>query len=396
VVSKTPRFSARIDRAGSPSVAGDVLIVEEYIPEYRSRFFELLEGALGSECIRLTVAVGRGASSLAARSDSVEMPIMRRVPARSISVAGRRLTYRRLSDLTAGADLVIVDQALRHLENYPLLLRQRRGPKIGLWGHGTRLAKRATRLERLAERRVAKSAHWFFAYTERGAEHVAASGLPRERITVVQNALDVRELAELRRGVSADERRVLRDELGLPTRSVCLYVGALDASKRIGFLLDACSIVASRIPDFTLVVAGDGPERAALERSLVRYPWLRYVGRATGQQKARLGSVSDILLMPGSVGLVAVDSFALRTPIVTTHWPYHGPEFDYLEDGVNARITGDSVAEFAQGVENVLLAREELARLKAACAEATSRYSVENMVSRFTGGVVKALETPRR
>ena len=189
---------------------------------------------------------------------------------------------------------------------------------------------------------------------------------------------------------------MIRAELGLPEQNVCLYVGALSAPKRIGFLIEACSAVAQRIPDFTLVVAGDGPERHLVEGSLAFYPWLRYVGRTIGREKARLGAVSDVLLMPGAVGLVAVDSFALQTPIITTSWPFHGPEVDYLEDGVNARFSGDSVAEFAAAIEQVLGARDELARLKAACASAAVRYSLENMVTNFADGVVAALAAPAR
>ncbi len=188
----------------------------------------------------------------------------------------------------------------------------------------------------------------------------------------------------------------LRDELDLPAQNVCLYVGALDASKRIDFLLEACSLLASRIPDFALVVVGDGPERYVVEGSLASYRWLRYVGRAVGEEKATLGAVADVLLMPGSVGLAVLDSFALRTPMVTTRWPYHGPEVDYLVDGVNGRISGDDLSEFAQTVEGVLVDRDQLVRLKAACGLESSRYSLETMVDNFAGGVLDALRIPRR
>jgi glycosyltransferase involved in cell wall biosynthesis len=375
----------------------EVLIVDQYVAEYRRRFLELLEAELRGESIRLRVAVGTVAPAGAARNDAVSaMPIAQRVPERSLTIAGRRLTYKRLSELAASSQLVVVDQALRHLENYTLLRRQKRGPMVALWGHGRRRVKRATALERLLERRITRSAHWFFAYTKGSADDVVATGFPRERITVVQNTFDVHELAELRAGVSADERERLRDELDLPAQNVCLFVGALDPSKRIEFLMDACSIVASRIPDFALLVAGDGPERGIVENALRSYPWLRYVGRADSREKARLGAVSDVLLMPGAVGLVAVDSFALQTPIVTTHWRFHGPEVDYLEDGVNARFSDNSVAAFADAVEKVLADRDELGRWKSACKTASARYSLETMVANFAGGVIAALDAPRR
>jgi glycosyltransferase involved in cell wall biosynthesis len=394
--SVTGPSSKRVDGVNASSDEAKVLIVEEYIPEYRRRFLEMLEETLDPKSIRLGVAVGTPGPAVALEDGVPALAIVRAVPARSVSIAGRRLTFRRLSELAADSDLIIVDQGLRHLENYLLLLRQRRGPRVALWGHGKRLVKPATRLERLVERRMTRSGHWFFAYTERGADHVAASGFPRDRITIVQNTLDVGDLARLRNEVTEDERQLLRNELNLPQQNVCLYVGALTPHKRLDFLLEACSIVARRIPEFTLVVAGDGPQRHLVEGSLAFYPWLRYVGRALGREKAKLGAVSDVLLMPGAVGLIAVDSFALQTPIITTVWPYHGPEVDYLEDGINARISNNTVADFARTVEHVLLAREELARMKAACAAARPNYSIEHMVANFTDGVVSALAAPRR
>jgi glycosyltransferase involved in cell wall biosynthesis len=267
---------------------------------------------------------------------------------------------------------------------------------VALWGHGTRFVKSATRLERALERRALMSAHWFFAYTQRGADHVLEAGFPRDRITVVHNTFDVEELARLRSSVSFEEESSLRRELELRGSNVCVFIGELDAPKRIPFLLEACSMVARRVPDFVLLVAGDGKERDRVEAWSANHPWLRYLGRAGERDKARLGAVSQILLMPGRVGLVAVDSFALATPIVTTTWPYHAPEIDYLEDGINARIANDNVADFAKAVEELLADRAELDRLRAGCAAAVGRYSLDRMVESFAEGVARALRSSRR
>lgn len=383
-------------RESSDRTKANVLIVEPHVHAFRLPFFEELGAALDAEGVRLTVAAS------AARPGQAPVDAVRPgrsivpVPERSITVAGRQVTFRRLSRVAANADLVVVDQALRHLENYPLLLRQRRGPKAALWGHGIRQVKGSTSLERFVERRSTGLAHWFFAYTERCAHYVAASGFPRERITVVQNTIDVKELARLRDSITGDEERALREKLALPPRNVCLFVGELHTSKRLEFLLESCSIVAGRTPEFALVVAGDGTERGLVERAVPSRPWLRYVGRAVGREKAALGAVADILVMPGRVGLVAVDSFALKTPMITTRWPYHAPEVEYIENGVNGIVCGDSVEEFADAVERVLRARDQLARLKAACAAARPKYSLERMVANFAGGVMAALETSRR
>ena len=386
----------RGDRPAGPQHRS-VLIVQEYVPEYRRGFFEQLAAALDSGGVHLRVAVGAPSDELGARHDEAQaLPMVVTVPTRTVSIRRRSVALRRLSALTADADLVIVDQAIRHLETYPLLARQRWGPLAALWGHGRRRVKEASFLERLLERRMTRAAHWFFAYTAGGADDVVASGFPRSRVTVVQNAIDTRELAALRASVSTTESTRLRHELGLPAMNVCLFVGALDASKRIEFLLDACAIVAARLPEFALLVAGDGSDRDLIQRRLQAAPWLRYVGRATGEREARLGAISDLLLMPGRVGLVAVDSFALGTPIVTTRWPYHAPEFEYLEDGVNSRISDDDVAAFAHALEELLSSPDELARLKRGCDTALPRYTLEAMVDNFADGVFSALRAPRR
>ena len=80
---------------------------------------------------------------------------------------------------------------------------------------------------------------------------------------------------------------------------------------------------------------------------------------------------------------------------ITTRWPYHGPEVDYLEDGVNARISGDSVAEFAQTLEKVLLAATTRSAEGRLCRRVT-RYSLDHMVTNFACGVIAALAAPRR
>jgi glycosyltransferase involved in cell wall biosynthesis len=386
-----------VRRTGTADRHADVLIVQEYVPEYRRRFYELLEDALSTESIGVQVVVGTGGTPLATRGDAItELSMVHSVPASSFSIAGRRLTLRRLSGLAARSSLVVVEQALRHLETYPLLLRQRRGPKVALWGHGTRRVKPATHLERALERRITRSAHWFFAYTQGAADQVAATRFPRDRISVVQNTLDVAALAALRDEVSAEEIRLLREELDLPAQNVCLFIGALDPAKRIEFLLEASAIVAQQVPDFVLIVAGDGSLRGMVEAAAAYQPWLRYVGRAVGPHEARLGAVADILLMPGAVGLVSVDSFALRTPIITTRWPFHGPEAEYLEDGINARFVEDSVGGFAHAVAQVLQDRNELDRLRSACAASALRYPIDTMVDNFAAGVLAALRAPRR
>ena len=115
----------------------------------------------------------------------------------------------------AGADLVVVEQANRQLVNYRLLLRSalRHRPRVVFWGHGGNLQASGplAALGERIKRSLSRRAHWWLAYTEGSADRVAALGFPRDRITVVQNAVEVAPPA------SPPER--------VPGR--CVYVGSL-------------------------------------------------------------------------------------------------------------------------------------------------------------------------
>lgn len=111
-------------------------------------------------------------------------------------------------------------------------------------------------------------------------------------------------------------------------------------------------------------------------------------------EKAPFWAMSKLLLMPGGVGVVAVDSFALEVPMVTSACPrLHGPEIDYLKDGQNARIVADweNPAAFAQAV--VTLLQDQAARnlLVEGCRQSAAGFSIENMSRRFCDGVVRCL-----
>jgi glycosyltransferase involved in cell wall biosynthesis len=88
---------------------------------------------------------------------------------------------------------------------------------------------------------------------------------------------------------------------------------------------------------------------------------------------------------------VSVDSFVLGTPIVTTDWPWHAPEFEYLMPGRNAVVTPDDVQAYADGVAALLRDPARVDELRRGCAEAAPRYAVEQMVDRFAVGTLRAL-----
>jgi glycosyltransferase involved in cell wall biosynthesis len=143
------------------------------------------------------------------------------------------------------------------------------------------------------------------------ATRLEAWGVRPGRIAVIPPGLDP---AAYR--FDPELRAATRAELGLwPTERVVGAVGRLDAGNRFDVLLRA----AARL-DATLLVVGDGPDRAALERLAARLGLADRV-RFTGEvDKVRpLLCAMDVLAAPGaesSFGLAVLEALACGLPVV--------------------------------------------------------------------------------
>lgn len=381
--------------------------MQPYVPGYRTSFFNHLQVKLDTAGVDLEVLYGVVPQQQAARRDAAPCACAMQVPSRQLPApGGRSLLWRRVAHRAASADVVVLEQALRNLEAYPLLLRQlmqRAGsnsPRVAFWGHGRTYTKKTSRLQAAAKDAITRQASWFFAYTQGGARHVASCGFPRDRITVLHNSVDTKELEAMRDRADVlgtpehDESVALRMQYRLKSGRTALYVGGLDAPKRIPQLLDCAQRLAHCLPGFRLLVAGDGVDRGLVEAaSAAPNSPVVALGHRSGRSVALLGAVSDVMLMPGRVGLCAVDSFALRTPIVTTDWPWHAPEFEYLEDGRNAVVTRDDPEAYAMAVRDVLNDRARLQNLRESCRCDAAAYTADGMAQRFCDGLLRMLGT---
>ncbi|MFJ9576353.1 glycosyltransferase family 4 protein [Streptomyces sp. NPDC101191] len=365
--------------------AARVGLVVPYLTAYRLPFFTRLRGELDARNIELAVAHGLPTGLSAARRDTVELPGAVALRQRVWKVAGRDLVWLAIGELARTSDALVLPQSMHHLHTYPLLAG--RGPRIGLWGHGRTHVSAHGPAARWTKAALTRRADWFFAYTDAGGAYAVRAGLPRRRVTVVHNSLDTTALAAARDAVTDADVAALRERHGLTQGRTGLYIGGLDELKRIPFLIEAAGRVARRLPGFRLLVAGDGAHRPLVQAAEASGGPVAYLGTVGDRDKALLGGASDVLLVPGAVGLCAVDSFALRTPLITCPWPYHGPEFEYLESGRNALVAPDDPEAYAAAVLGLLTEPGELSRLRRACQTDAKRYTVEGMAARFACGV---------
>lgn len=376
-----------------PDPTRSVTILQVGLPHYRIPFFESLRQRLAREGIQLNLLVSRGIGSQYLECDLEWTRVVKLWNVGPFIIHGPLPGCRR-------ADLIIAPQEVKILVNYLLQFKNMLGgAKFAYWGHGKNFqSHNALSLAERVKRFVSRHVDWWFAYNDLSAGIIRDLGFPAERITAVGNAIDTQGLVARRNSLTERNLDAVRKELHLNSANVAVYTGGLYGTKRIDFLLNAAITIRKHIPDFELIVIGAGPDRQLVTDTARRFPWIHDVGPKNDTDKVPYWALSKVLLMPGGVGLVILDSFALGVPMVTTETRLHGPEIDYLANGENGLLVtcGDSHETYAREVADLLNDPQRLERLRQGALASAHLHTIEIMADNFTAGIVQALSSPRK
>jgi glycosyltransferase involved in cell wall biosynthesis len=375
-----------------------VLIIEAQIKQYRLAFYERLFVALSNSGIELLVAYSDPPPIEAAKNDACELPPHFGLKVRGHWVLRGKLLFQAVTMAALRSDFVVIDQANKFVLNHLLLPLNLLGLKrVAFFGHGKNNREDRHGFSEWYRYKTLNWVSWWFAYTERTTKYLLENGVPCSKVTTVHNAIDTNEIREQILTMSEQHRSALRASLGIPMSSpVGIYCGALDEIKKIPFLIEAARRIRFQIPDFHLLIVGDGPEQRRLESAIMEDSWIHPLGPRFGKEKSGLMAISDVLLMPGAVGLVILDAFAAGLPLLSTRLKIHGPEMEYLEEGTNGLLSEPDVSAFADMVASLLSNRELLARLRRGAWESGAKYTIDNMVANFELGIRQCLGTPVR
>lgn len=372
-----------------------VVIIQRRMAHYRLPLFNLMREQLAAAGVELIVVYGDPLPEEKLKADSGKLPWGIHVSCH-YGLNGR-LCWQNAMPVASSASLVVVTQENRLLFNYvrPILKGDRRW---AFWGHGRNFqAASANSLKERFKRWLARHVDWWFAYTSLSNAAVVDSGFPGERITVLNNAIDTAELAEQIGSISLEEVEQVRHEFGIGPGPIGLSLASLHADKRLDFLIEAAQRIRARVPDFQLVIVGDGPQRELVRRAAdASGGWIHWLGAQTGRAKARVLSMSQLMLNPGMVGLSVLDSLVAGVPMVTTSYPHHSPEIAYLHHGQNGLMTDNDVNAFANGVVRLLEHPAELDGLRAGCRASAREYTIEKMADNFCNGILACLSARKK
>lgn len=354
-----------------------VVFVQKFVPHYRLPFFEGLRARLAARGDELVLIYGPPDPFEGSKVKTVSPDWGIAVRSRIMKLAGRYLYWQGAYKYIQKDDLVVVEHAAKLLDNYPIFLMQKMGRiKMGYFGHGENFqSKYELPISRVIKKAMLRSVARWFAYTEVSRQSLLRQGVEADIISVVNNTLARPESLES-----------LADEPS--TKNRFLYIGGMYKDKRIDVLLEAAEIVRSAVPDFELHLVGSGPQQNLVEEAAKRHSWVTFHGQLYGQERDALIASSEAILMPGLVGLVAIDSFFFASPIITSHAGQHSPEIAYLEDEKNALFDGPGTARsYAELVNRFISDTELRQRLCENCRLSADRYSIDNMVTNFCAGL---------
>lgn len=148
-----------------------------------------------------------------------------------------------------------------------------------------------------------------------------AQGFNRPRFAILPIVHDTDVLRHNAEAVFAAGAAWRRAFVPKDWRRLLLYVGRLAPEKNLAWLIAQMPSVPS---DTGLVLVGDGPERARLERQVAAAGLgsrIRFAGRFEGVAVSAAMAVSDVLVLPSTsetFGAVVAEGLAWGTPVVVS------------------------------------------------------------------------------
>lgn len=210
------------------------------------------------------------------------------------------------------------------------------------------------------------------------ARMLSGFGVSSERLHVVDMGCDLSVFTF----TLGDAKRAAKAALGIdPDRAAILFAGELIPRKGGDLFLDALA----KIPEThasTIVIAGDGPERAKLAAHPIgaRAKWLGFLPQT---QLAKWFEACDVFVFPTRdepLGLVTLEAMACGTPVIAARV---GGVPELIEHDVNGLLFGvDRVEEIAHQLRRVLSDAELRDRLARRALFTALEHSLERQVSR--------------
>jgi len=354
--------------------SGRLGLQQRVLPSYRVAFFDML----ASTCeggMSLFAGQPRAEESIL----SGKLQVAESAPAQNIHLFKGSLYFcyqRGLSDWLEkwNPDALILEANPRYLSTPAAIqwMHKRGRPVIG-WGLGApSLSGTLARFRQNGWRRFLNRFNALIAYSQRGVDEYAAYSISREKIFVAYNAAS-----------PAPPIQPISKLLTI-NRATILFVGRLQARKRIDSLLRACA----EMPHSPrLVIVGDGPERENLEMlSKQVYPSAEFIGARHGDDLKPYFAEADLFVLPGTGGLAVQEAMSHGLPVIVAKGD--GTQDDLVRPENGWQIPPGDYDALVSTIREALSDVEHLRKMGAESYRIVSQeINLEKMVEAFVGAL---------
>lgn len=354
---------------------GRLALIQRVLPSYRAPFFDALASACSGG---LTVFAGQPLPSETIAA-STALRAARFAPARNLHFSNPQSPFYACYQRGVipwlereNPSALIVEANFRYLSSPAAIrwMKQRGRPVIG-WGLGAPSSRGVLSALR---NRFLKRFDALIAYSVRGAEQYAACGFPADRIFTAPNA------------VAPAPKHPLPQRDSSPRKPVLLFVGRIQARKRIPALLKACAELPAHLQP-RLIVVGEGPE-LDITRILAQriYPSAEFVGAKHGPELAPYFLTADLFVLPGTGGLAVQEAMSYGLPVIVAQGDGTQDDLVRPENGWQIPPNDDFALLFA-----LQEALSDLPRLRRMGAESYRIVAEEINLEKMVGAFVEVL-----
>jgi len=203
----------------------------------------------------------------------------------------------------------------------------------------------------------------------------------KSRIFAIRNAVDYTEFDNCE--ISYNQAREM---LGVTSNDIILgYAGRLHYVKGVDILLNAVALLVRQSVNYVLVLAGDGRQRASLERLAGK---LQIKGNVkfsgTYDNVSEIMAACDIAVVPSrydAFGRVALEFMRMKVPLVCSG---RDGLAELVEDGVTALVPPENTAEeIARAVKLLVKNKQLRQKLIDNAYEFSKQFSISEHVSQI-------------
>jgi glycosyltransferase involved in cell wall biosynthesis len=227
------------------------------------------------------------------------------------------------------------------------------------------------------------------AVSEDVRQHLVAQRFRPDRVHTLANGIEIAPIDQA--------AAIPMDGLGLPADAqVALFAGRLTRQKGLDILLRAMATLGPSHPDLHLLVAGEGDERASLQRlasQLALTSCVHFLGHR--EDVAGLMKTAHAAVMPSrweGLSLVLLESMAAALPLVATNVAGHTELVTNGQTGL--LVPPEDPVALAAAMKRLLEDRPRASCMAAAaCDRVRSAFTAEQMAERYGRLYHKLLST---